>query len=155
MTFTLTVSRPDLAPPGLPRFLAVYMWLHKYMLSDICAAMNMQPDHFFKALGDLTRLRMLVLLSAEGELCVCELTHALGEIQPKISRHLAQLRELGVVLDRRQGQWIYYRLNPDLPAWAREVLTATFEGAIMYPPFNDDLQALTDMPNRPGSACCA
>jgi ArsR family transcriptional regulator len=117
--------------------------------------MNIQPDHFFKALGDLTRLRILVLLSAERELCVCELTHALGEIQPKISRHLAQLRELGVVLDRRQGQWIYYRLNSDLPAWAREVLTATSEGAITYPPFNDDRQALTDMPNRPGSACCA
>ncbi len=69
----------------------------------------MEADQFFKALSDLTRLRMLVLLNCEGELCVCELTHALDEIQPKISRHLAQLRELGVVLDRRQGQWIYYR----------------------------------------------
>ena len=52
----------------------------------------MNADQFFKALSDLTRLRMLVLLSHEGELCVCELTHALDEIQPKISRHLAQLR---------------------------------------------------------------
>ena len=115
----------------------------------------MEPEQFFKALSDLTRLRMLVLLSGEGELCVCELMHALDEIQPKISRHLAQLRELGVVLDRRQGQWIYYQLNPDLPAWAREVLMATSAGVITQPPCSEDLQALTDMPNRPESACCA
>jgi ArsR family transcriptional regulator len=114
----------------------------------------MQPDQFFRALSDLTRLRMLVMLGCEGELCVCELTHALDETQPKISRHLAQLRELGVVLDRRQGQWIYYRLNPDLPSWAREVLTATSGGVIARPPFSEDLQALTDMPDRPDSACC-
>jgi len=115
----------------------------------------MVADQFFKAMSDLTRLRMLVLLSREGELCVCELTHALDESQPKISRHLAQLRELGVVLDRRQGQWIYYQINPDLQAWAREALVATSEGMITQTPFSEDLQALTDMPNRPESACCA
>jgi ArsR family transcriptional regulator len=115
----------------------------------------MEPDQFFKALSDLTRLRMLVLLSGEGELCVCELTHALDEIQPKISRHLAQLRELGVVLDRRQGQWIYYRLNPDLPAWTGAVLTATSGEVVTQSPFSEDLHALTDMPNRPESSCCA
>jgi ArsR family transcriptional regulator len=115
----------------------------------------MHPDQFFKALGDLTRLRMLMLLNAEGELCVCELTHALDEIQPKISRHLAQLRELGVVLDRRRGQWIYYRLNPDQPRWARAVIAATAEGIIEQPPFAGDLRSLRAMPNRPGSACCA
>jgi ArsR family transcriptional regulator len=115
----------------------------------------MEANQFFKALNDFTRLRMLVLLSSEGELCVCELTYALDEVQPKISRHLAQLRELGVVLDRRQGQWIYYRLNPDLPAWAREALMATSEGVITQSPFNTDLQALSDMPNRPESVCCA
>jgi ArsR family transcriptional regulator len=85
--------------------------------------MTMDPDLLFKALADTTRLRMLMLLVMEGELCVCELTHALDEIQPKISRHLAQLRESGVVQDRRQGQWIYYRINPNLPEWAREVLS--------------------------------
>jgi len=114
----------------------------------------MEPDQFFKALSDLTRLRMLVLLSTEGELCVCELAYALDEIQPKISRHLAQLRDLGVVLDRRQGQWIYYRLNPDFPAWTRAVLMTTSGEVITQSPFNEDLQALTDMPNRPESTCC-
>jgi len=115
----------------------------------------MEPEQFFKALGDTTRLRMLVLFGSEGELCVCELTHALDESQPKISRHLAQLRELGVVLDRRQGQWIYYRLNPGLPAWASEVMATATAGIDVLSPFREDLRALRDMPNRPGSACCA
>ena len=116
---------------------------------------KMEADHFFKALCDPTRLRMLVLMSREGELCVCELTHALNEIQPKISRHLAQLREIAAVLDRRQGQWIYYRLNPDLPDWALTVLAATAEGIMAQSPYQKDRQTLLDMPNRPGSSCCA
>jgi ArsR family transcriptional regulator len=116
---------------------------------------NVQPDQLFRLFGDLTRLRVLVLLVRKGELCVCELTHALGEIQPKISRHLALLREAEVVLDRRQGQWIYYRLNPELAEWARAVLDATAQGVAGRAPFNRDLCSLSQMPNRPGSACCA
>lgn len=117
--------------------------------------MNIQADQFFKILGDLTRLRALVLLSREGELCVCELTHALDEIQPKISRHLALLREAQLVLDRRQGQWIYYRLNPKLPDWAQAVLSETAEGIEQQAPFAADQRALSKMPNRPKSTCCA
>ena len=126
-----------------------------YTIVRILGVMQLTADQFFKSLGDLTRLRMLVLLSREGELCVCELTHALGEIQPKVSRHLAQLREIGLVLDRRQGQWIYYRLNPKVPAWAREVLTTTSGSVRTQAPFKQDLQTLKDMPNRPDNACCA
>ena len=116
--------------------------------------MNIQPEQFFKTLSDPTRLRALVLLAQEGELCVCELTHALDEIQPKISRHLALLREAEVVLDRRQGQWIYYRLNPDLPAWARSVLDTTAAGIAKQPAIIAGRKALGSMPNRPGKACC-
>ena len=117
--------------------------------------MNISADLFFKILGDLTRLRTLALLCREGELCVCELTYALGEIQPKISRHLALLREAGIVLDRRQGQWVYYRINPKLPDWAHVVLSETAKGIAKQIPFKNDLSALDKMPNRPGSACCA
>jgi ArsR family transcriptional regulator len=115
----------------------------------------MEADYFFKALCDPTRLRMLVLLGCEGELCVCELTQALEEIQPKISRHLAQLREIGVVVDRRQGQWIYYRLNPALPDWARTVLTTTIEEVRAHPPYSSDGQSLHNIPKRPRTACYA
>lgn len=117
--------------------------------------MKIQAEQFFKVLADLTRLRVLALLNREGELCVCELTHALGEIQPKISRHLALLREAEVVLDRRQGQWIYYRLNSKLPGWAQSVLAETTQGISKQAPFANDQRALSIMPNRPGSACCA
>jgi ArsR family transcriptional regulator, arsenate/arsenite/antimonite-responsive transcriptional repressor len=117
--------------------------------------MNIQPDRFFRILGDQTRLRVLALLAREGELCVCELSGALDEIQPKISRHLALLREAGLVLDRRQGQWVYYRLNPKLPGWAHAVLAETARGVVAMKPFSVDRKALERMPERPGRACCA
>jgi ArsR family transcriptional regulator len=117
--------------------------------------MNIQPHQFFQLLSDETRLRSLLLMQQEGELCVCELTHALGVIQPKVSRHLAALRDAGVVTDRRQGQWIYYRLHPDLPKWARQVIEAAATGVVDKTPFSDDRAALAEMPNRPGAACCA
>lgn len=117
--------------------------------------MNISPDQLFKALGDQTRLRCLMLMADEGELCVCELTHALNTIQPMISRHLAQLREAGIVADRRQGQWIYYRLHPDLPAWVKKVIVTTTKGVLGTKPFAKDRAALHGMPNRPGAKCCA
>jgi ArsR family transcriptional regulator len=117
--------------------------------------MNIQLPHFFQLLSDDTRLRSLFLIKHEGELCVCELVHALGLIQPKISRHLATMRDAGVVLDRRQGQWIYYRLNPDLPVWAATVIDTMALEALNRSPFSDDLALLEEMPNRPNAACCA
>jgi len=82
----------------------------------------MNPVQFYKCLADETRLRSVMLIQQEGELCVCELMAALQEIQPKVSRHLAQLRKCNLLLDRKQGQWVFYRINPALPDWAKEVL---------------------------------
>ena len=112
-------------------------------------------DEFFPALADPTRLRCLLLLAAEGELCVCELTHALDESQPKISRHLATLREAGIVSDRREGLWIHYRLNPDLPAWAREILNTASRANATAKPFAQDRKRLRGAPTRPPIRCCA
>lgn len=61
------------------------------------------------ALADTTRLRLLNLMR-EGEICVCYFTEALLEPQPKISRHLAYLRQSGLVETTRAGKWVYYRL---------------------------------------------
>jgi ArsR family transcriptional regulator len=83
------------------------------------------PPEVFKSLADETRVRATLLIADQGELCVCELMCALDDSQPKISRHLAQLRSNGLLLDRRQGQWVYYRLNPDLPDWVHEILQVT------------------------------
>jgi ArsR family transcriptional regulator len=100
--------------------------------------MTVSPELFARAAADPTRLRILVLLTAHPELCVCELTASLDLPQPKISRHLAVLRESGVLRDRRRGQWIHYRLHPDLPAWARDALLAFCRGCAGAEPFETD-----------------
>lgn len=66
---------------------------------------------YFHALADETRLRVLELLRS-GERCVCELAAGAGVAQPRLSYHLRALREAGILLDRRQGRWVYYRINP-------------------------------------------
>ena len=83
---------------------------------------HMTPDQLCKTLGDDTRARIALLVTREKELCVCELTCALDVSQPKISRHLALLRSSGLLNDRRQKQWVYYSLNPQLPEWCFEIL---------------------------------
>lgn len=116
--------------------------------------MKLKPDELLKLLSDTTRLRSLMLLLEEGELCVCELTYALDEIQPKISRHLAALRDNQVVMDRRSGQWIYYRINPRLPGWAGDILKAALTGMKRDRRYTGDSRKLKSMPNRPENRIC-
>jgi ArsR family transcriptional regulator len=112
----------------------------------------MDPVQFYKCLAEDTRLKCLLLIQQEGELCVCELTAALQESQPKVSRHLAQLRECELLLDRRQGQWVFYRLNPALPAWATQVLQATLAGnAAFLKTCRTGLKRMRDRPQRCGT----
>ena len=130
------------------------MLAHIYDLTYIIA-MKLEAIELFKLLADPTRLRCLLLLQSEGELCVCELIHAIAESQPKISRHLAHLRKSGLVVDRKEGLWVHYRLNPALPEWVRAVLTETLAAVSTLQPYGSDLVKLSDMPNRPGGRCCA
>jgi len=112
------------------------------------------PVQFYKCLSDETRLRCLLLIEQESELCVCELMAAINEIQPKISRHLAQLRKCGLLQDRRQGQWVYYRIDPELPKWAKSVLSTTLKSN--HPFITENIEKLQQMDNRPEqlNACC-
>ena len=64
----------------------------------------------FKALSDEARLRILNLLFYSGELCVCDIEEVMGFTQTKVSRHLAYLRKVGLVDDRRQGLWMLYSI---------------------------------------------
>jgi len=121
----------------------------------ILRGMNIDQPVFFKMLADATRLRALLLLQTEGELCVCELTHALQLSQPKISRHLAQLRETGLVRARRDGLWMHYRINPALPGWGLNILQEAASGLQSNTAAHQDRERLCVMPNRPGAACCA
>ncbi|MGF7167505.1 ArsR family transcriptional regulator [Pantoea sp. AN62] len=87
---------------------------------------SLLPLQLFKNLSDETRLSLVLLLREKGELCVCELVSILKETQPKISRHLALLRESGLLIDRRDGKWIHYRLSPHMPAWAAAVIEQAY-----------------------------
>ena len=68
-----------------------------------------QLEELFKALADVTRLRILRLLMA-GEVCVCDIHDSLKIPQAKASRHLAYLRRAGLVTTRREGLWVHYGL---------------------------------------------
>ena len=74
-----------------------------------------------KALADETRLRILQLL-ADGELCVCELMAALDLPQSTVSRHLSYLKNSGWLQDRRQGVWMYYRIDEEINPLAGALL---------------------------------
>ena len=87
------------------------------------------PLVFYKCLADETRLNSILLIFEHTELCVCELTEALQLSQPKISRHLAELRKCQLLVDERRGKWVYYQINPLLPAWALTILQETLEAS--------------------------
>jgi ArsR family transcriptional regulator len=112
-----------------------------------------ESNAFFDCLSDATRRRILCLLLSHGELCVCELVVALDLPQPKISRHLAVMRESGLTAVRRDGTWIFYRLNPELPLWAYRILEIASRDAQDPESVMDDkrLAGMVDRPVR----CCA
>ncbi|MDO6679040.1 metalloregulator ArsR/SmtB family transcription factor [Shewanella sp. 4_MG-2023] len=112
---------------------------------------SLEPSVFYKCLTDDIRLKTLMLTHYHGELCVCELMQALAEdSQPKVSRNLAVLKKANIISDRKHGQWVFYRINPDLPMWAKCVIAQTTENNI--PLISEDLQRLALMQCRPNKA---
>lgn len=107
----------------------------------------MDTQATFDALADATRRRILALLAEQGELCVCELSTALNEIQPKVSRHLSVLKDSGVVLPRRDGTWMFYRLADDLPGWTGALMATLTSGAV--PELKADRKRLIAWTGRP------
>lgn len=106
-----------------------------------------------EACADETRRRILLLLLAQGELCVCDLFGALELPQPKVSRHLAVLRDANLLVSRKQGTWVHYRLNPEMPLWAGQVLAALSDGAARSEPYLSDRERLKA--SRAAATCCA
>jgi ArsR family transcriptional regulator, arsenate/arsenite/antimonite-responsive transcriptional repressor len=90
----------------------------------------MKLDQYFRGLADATRLRMLNLL-LHGELCGCDIQYVLEMSQPNVSRHLTYLKNCGLVLDRRDGPRIFYRLTEARSGPAKhlfECLRQAFKG---------------------------
>ncbi|MCK2183567.1 metalloregulator ArsR/SmtB family transcription factor [Halomonas getboli] len=112
------------------------------------------PVMFFKCLADETRLRLTLLIRRQGELCVCELSGVLELSQPKISRHLAQLRRAGLLVGRREGQWVHYAIAPGLPGWVGATLEAAAEGeADRLAALAARLEGLGEGPERRRALC--
>ncbi|MDE3137667.1 MAG: metalloregulator ArsR/SmtB family transcription factor [Acidobacteriota bacterium] len=91
----------------------------------------MELERLFKGLADHSRLRIINLLLT-GELCVCDIQYVLDSPQPNVSRHLAYLKHSGLVLDRREGQRMYYRLAEQGEGARRRLvafLRAAFSGS--------------------------
>lgn len=115
----------------------------------------MTPTDFFKDIADDIRLKTLLLITIERELCVCEVMMALNETsQPKISRHLARLKNSGLLLTRKRKQWVFYAINPEVPAWTQQILALTLKDNFSF--IKPHLQALYCMGDRPTRAesCC-
>ena len=109
------------------------------------------PIYFYKSLTDDIRLKTLMLAHYHGELCVCELMEAMDEdSQPKVSRNLAVLKKAKVITDRKHGKWVFYKINPEIPLWAKSVIAQTTENNIAL--INEELQRLAQMQNRPNKA---
>jgi len=109
-----------------------------------------EPVQFFKCLSDETRLYAILLIYQERELCVCELMEALDDSQPKISRHLAQLRNCGILDGVRRSQWVFYSMAKGLPQWSLDVLqAAVLANTSKLTIYQKNLNAMKHRPN-----CC-
>ncbi|MCL1142697.1 metalloregulator ArsR/SmtB family transcription factor [Shewanella gaetbuli] len=114
----------------------------------VSGAIEIDPIAFYKCLTDDIRLKSLMLTHYHGELCVCELMVALDEAsQPKVSRNLALLKKASIITDRKHGQWVFYRINPALPLWAKSVIAQTTENNVSL--IAAPLNRLDEMNNRP------
>ena len=98
-------------------------------------------------LADESRRRIVVLLDRH-DLCVCELVNALDLPQPTVSRHLMVMRDAGIVEQWKEGRYSFYRIDPGLPAWARQMLDALRDGADRELPYRDDRRKLTLIAER-------
>ncbi|MCK6053489.1 ArsR/SmtB family transcription factor [Moraxella osloensis] len=84
----------------------------------------MNKTDFLKALSDPTRLKIVQLLNQKQALCVCDIISELGQPQPTISRHLNQLKQIGILESERKGTWIWYSISQELPSWGKAVIGA-------------------------------
>jgi ArsR family transcriptional regulator len=105
-----------------------------------------------KGCADETRLRLLNLLSDNTEVCVCDLVEVLELSQPKVSRHLAYLRRAGLVRDRKNGLWVYYRLADSASSETAPILTALRELFAQSAAMEQDRERLRRIGGQPVTA---
>ncbi|MBP3949629.1 ArsR/SmtB family transcription factor [Bacillus suaedae] len=86
-------------------------------MSEVISTLELDiASKILKLLGDKTRLSMMSMMS-EDECCVCEFVELFQMSQPSVSQHLRKLRDVGLVVEERKGQWIFYRVNKQHEAY--------------------------------------
>ncbi|MEJ7848969.1 MAG: metalloregulator ArsR/SmtB family transcription factor [Pyrinomonadaceae bacterium] len=108
---------------------------------------SFDPELFFSALADRTRLRLLNLMR-DGEVCVCFFAETLETNNPKISRHLSYLKRASLVSGRRDGKWMHYRITEPRDEKAAGVFKAAMEMLKNDGEMETDLLKLADV-------CCS
>ncbi|MGJ4930242.1 ArsR/SmtB family transcription factor [Bradyrhizobium sp. HKCCYLS2038] len=116
-------------PPCIPYAALIICAIAQIRNYEYVSAM-FDPVPLLAALAEPTRLAALRILSDGGEHCVCELTQRLGASPSRMSRHMGALRSAGLVIDRRDAQWVRYRLRPDLAPERRAILDAVMAAMI-------------------------
>lgn len=109
-----------------------------------------------RAVADPSRVRILAMLR-EGELCVCQVTAVLDLATATVSKHLSLLRGAGLVRQRKDGRWVYYRLaehgaNPFAPGMLALVATLAVDGD---PVLESDRARLAAVRRTPLEVLCA
>lgn len=110
----------------------------------MAAKNGFDPELFFSALADRTRLRLLNLMR-DGEVCVCFFAETLATNNPKISRHLSYLKRADLVSGRRDGKWMHYRINEPKDERALEVFSSTMKMLAADKQMNADRKKLKDV----------
>jgi len=83
------------------------------------------------ALAEPTRLAAMRILHDGDEHCVCDLMRRLDATQSRMSRHMTVLKQAGLVVDRRDAQWVRYRIRPDLPTHLRTLVATALVEEVM------------------------
>jgi ArsR family transcriptional regulator len=112
------------------------------------------PAQTFKSLSDPIRLRILVLLQAEGELCVCDLMAVLKLPQSTVSRHLAYLKRCGWLDDRRNGVWMYYTISRNISPLSTDLLDLLKQHTLGRDVVSDDRNSLAEFRNQKRKQTC-
>ncbi|KAA1171428.1 metalloregulator ArsR/SmtB family transcription factor [Marinobacter salinexigens] len=140
-TFVLTLK-------DLKERIKLFATVHQKVTRKLSAE---NPVALFKALSDEFRLAALLLIRDQGSLCVCELTEAFDVPQPKVSRHLSTLKEVGLLNAERRGQWIYYSIDSEMPGWVAQIVNAAADNSRQL--VEIPLRRLEAMSERPGVPC--
>src|SRR4030067_1874377 len=120
------------------------MFISAYTDLNIKESDNMeQLVQFFKALSEVMRLRIMMLLT-QGELCVCDLMFVLDEPQSKVSRHLAYLKHSGLTNSRRAGVWMHYCLKESADEVHKAQIDFLKEKLSHLPQFRKDREKLLE-----------